>query len=219
MPRNRAPWVIAAAAVVFGIAMLVVVLARPGAEPDRGPGLTLPVADALSPAPATTPPATAATPARPATTTPRPATTKATFTTPPRTGPAVASRIVAPRTGSGVARDFTVKFTVSAADLATTGTRLALTVCVKQWCFLDGPLVLKGGAAEDYTVTLGTGKGEGVGEKWTVRVDRLTQSTYDFLQAHKQAAVDDGSWGNGVTTPIDRLNKTPVSAVVLTKTS
>ena len=222
-PRSRTPWVIAAAAVVFAVVMLVVVLVRPGAQPVAG----TPVADATS-APAATPSATTAptstpttSPTTTGTTTNAPAKTQQTAptTTARHTAVAVLSRIVTPKNGSGVDRRFTVTFSVSAADVAATATRLALTVCVKEWCFLDGPIVIEGGVAEDYTVTLGTNEGEGIGEKWTVRIDRLSQSTYDDLQGQKQAAVDNGTWGNGVTTPTDRLNKTPVSSVVVTKTS
>jgi hypothetical protein len=228
-PRSRTPWVIAAAAVVFAVVMLVVVLVRPDAQPDSG---TL-VADATS-APAAPPPASApatteptSAPATSPTTTGPKANAQATSkpidvaptTTTPRPATAAVTRIVGPKNGSGVARQFTVTFTVSAADVAATGTRLALTVCVQEWCFLDGPIVIEDGVAKDYTVTLGTNEGEGIGEKWTVRIDRLSQPTYDYLQGHKQAAVDNGTWGKGVTTPTDRLNKTPVSSVVVTKTS
>jgi hypothetical protein len=201
--------------------MLVVVLVRPTAQPDAGTPAanattTTTTATATATEPTTSPTITRSTTNAPATTEP---TEAAPTTTPPRTAAAVVSRIVEPENGSGVARRFTVTFTVSAADVAATGTRLALTVCVKEWCFLDGPVVIEHGVAEDYAVTLGTNDGEGIGEKWTVRIDRLSQSTYDFLQGQKQAAVDNGSWGNGVTTPTDRLNKTPVSSVVVTKTS
>ncbi|MDP9793331.1 hypothetical protein J2S43_001843 [Catenuloplanes nepalensis] len=225
---NRTPWAIAAAAVVFAVIMLVVVLARPGSDPGT------PVADAtttptgatgtsatgdsaLGTLPSATPSASAT--GAPAATTAAPAAPPPATTAAPVKPPATGTQIVSPKNGAGVSRDFTVSFSLSAADAAATGTRLALTVCVKEWCFLDGPVVIKNGAAQDYTVTLGSKEGEGIGEKWTVRIDRLSQADYDFLAAHKQKATDEGTWGAGVTTPIDRLNKTPVSSVVVTKSS
>ncbi|MDR7276864.1 hypothetical protein [Catenuloplanes atrovinosus] len=176
---SRMPWVIAAAAVVFAVIMLVVVLVRPGADPNS------PVADATG----------------------------------QPTPPAAVTAIVAPKDGDGVSRDFTVSFTLSPEDATSTTTKLALTVCVKEWCFLDGPVVVKNGVAEDYSVTLGPKDGEGIGEKWTVRIDRLTLAEFESLRKHKQDATNDGTWGNGVTTPVERLNATPVSSVVVTKTS
>ncbi|GAB7039271.1 MULTISPECIES: hypothetical protein [Catenuloplanes] len=224
---HRTPWVIAAAATVFAVLMLVVVLVRPGADPAT------PVAGPTG-EPATTAgtsgtgdaalgalpsPAPSASPAPAGTTAAPPPPAPAATTAAPANPPATTTQIVSPRNGAGVSRDFTVSFAVSGADAAATGTKLALTVCVKEWCFLDGPITIKNGVAEDYTVTLGPKDGEGIGEKWTVRVDRLSQADYTFLADHKRKATEEGTWGAGVTTPIDRLNKTPVSSVVVTKTS
>ena len=225
---SRTPWVIAAAAVVFAVIMLVVVLVRPGADPAGTPvaaGTTAPVPPATTGAGDTdsalgTLPSSPAAPASsaPAVTTTAPAAPPPTTAAPARP-PVTGTSILSPGNGSGVARQFTVSFALSAADAAATGTRLALTVCVAEWCFLDGPIVIRDGKAEDYRVTLGAQEGEGIGKKWTVRVDRLSAADYDFLMKHKKDANDAGTWGKGVTTPIDRLNKTPVSSVVVTKTS
>lgn len=228
-PHPRAPWVIAAAAVVFAVVMLVVVLVRPDAQPVAQPDDGTPVAGATS-APVAVEPATAAPTSTPTTsptvTGPRAdveVTTRATeaarTTTAPARATAVASRIIRPADGSAVGRRITVAFTVSAADLAATDTLLVLSVCVAQWCFLDAPVAIKDGRAQDYTVTLGSAEGEGVGEKWRLRIDRLSPATYDYLEQHKQTAIDNGTWGKGITTPTDRLNKTPVSSVVVTKAS
>ncbi|WP_051796973.1 tetratricopeptide repeat protein [Catenuloplanes japonicus] len=229
--RSRAPWLIAAAAAaVVAVVALVAVLVRPGggddpstvaADSTAAPAATTeaPGAGAFSttgpdgspsPSPSSAPPSSAA----PATTGPAkpPATTGAPKST-------AVTAISAPANGAGVARLFTVTFTTSAADASAAGTRLALTVCVKEWCFLEGPLTIENGRARNYPVLLGSKEGEGIGEQWTVRVDRLSNADYDYLQAHKQAATAAGTWGNGVSTPIDRLNKAPVSAVVVTKTS
>jgi hypothetical protein len=225
-PHSRIPWMVAATAVVVSVVLLVVVLVRPSDQPDNNPTPVAAAPTAVAPAPSATvapspTPTTSPTSTRPkanaqagaerveasrTSTTPRPATV-------------VASRIVKPKTGSAVARRFTVGFTVSAADMAATDTRLTLSVCVSEWCFLDGPVAFADGKPEDYTVTLGSADGSDIGEKWTLRIDRLTASALAELQSHKQAAIDNGTWGNGVTTPIDRLNKTPVSSVVVTKTS
>jgi hypothetical protein len=228
--RSRAPWVVAAAvAAVVAVVALVAVLIRPTTEPGpdavaagstatpaattAGPGAGAfatigpdgsPSPSPSSAAPSTGAPATTA-PARPAATTGAPRST-------------VATGISAPRNGAGVNRSFAVTFTTSAADASATGTRLALTVCVKEWCFLEGPLTIENGKARDYPVLLGSKEGEGIGEKWTVRVDRLSNADFDVVAAQKQSATDSGTWGNGASTPIDRLNATPVSAVVVTKT-
>jgi hypothetical protein len=225
-PHSRIPWAIAATAVVVSIVLLVVVLVRPDAQPGdnstpvaAAPSAAVPAPSAtvtLSPTPTTSP--TSARPkANAQATGERVEASRTTTTSRPAT--VVASRIVKPKTGSAVARRFPVGFTASAADVAATGTRLTLSVCVSEWCFLDGPVAFQDGKPEDYTVTLGSADGSDIGEKWTLRIDRLTPSTLADLQAHKQAAIDNGTWGNGVTTPIDRLNKTPVSSVVVTKTS
>ncbi|MFI5933984.1 hypothetical protein [Actinoplanes sp. NPDC051494] len=246
--KSRTPWVITSAAVVFAVVMLVVVLVRPGTQttaatpvaddrvpdgatvtsaPDVPPGAasvseqpgvapsaSVPAgpsaATSSSPAAATTSPAAK----DPATTTP---TRQATKTTAPP--PATVTGIVSPKNGTGVGRRFNVTFSVSDADVAATGSRLALTVCVSEWCFLEGPLSVSNGRIADYEIPLGSKDGEGIGEKWTVRVDRLTNAGYDYLAKQKQDAANAGTWGNGVSTPMDKLNKKPVSSVTVTKTS
>jgi hypothetical protein len=232
--RSPLPWLITSAALVFAVIMLAVVFLRPdeqattdtiAADTTPAPAAPLPESsvtpslDASSAAPSASASASAAaapSAAAPAKTTKAPAAAKTT-TKPPAA--AVTTRITSPRSGAGVSRNFNVAFTASAADLAATGTKLALTVCVSDYCFLDGPVVIKNGKAETYSVTLGSAEGKDVGEKWVVRVDRFTTAQYAALAKQKQDAANAGTWGNGVSTPKDKLNPTPVSAVTVTKTS
>ncbi|WP_305787166.1 tetratricopeptide repeat protein [Symbioplanes lichenis] len=224
---SRTPWIVAAAAVVAAVVMLVVVLVRPDSQPSAAPPAAtpalplgpLPLPSMTRPAPANTSspasaPASPSAAARSSTLKSVPATSPAARPKTTSTRPMV-TRIATPASGSRVPRQFTVKLDISRADAAAKDTRLALTVCVAGWCFLDGPI----GKTGTYAVTLGSASGEGVGQKWTIRVDRLTRATYDALVAQKDAAVANGTWGNGTGTPKERLNNTPVSAVTVTKAS
>ncbi|MFG1922790.1 hypothetical protein [Cryptosporangium sp. NPDC048952] len=182
---------------VVAVVVVAVVLVRPEgtdgtvrAEPSaperviRGTGTAPDPAGGAAPTPA------APTPTAPAPTAPT-AATPAASTTPSAQKPATRTRIVSPANGSRVSWPFTARFTVSTADSSVNAPVLALSICVAGRCYLDGALNVTNGTAAPYTVRLGATKPEGVGVPWTLRLDRLSPSTYARLVSERNAAIAD----------------------------
>jgi hypothetical protein len=165
------------------------------------PAQSAPVAPSAEATAGATPKTPASTPARTA------ATTKAVT---------VKTRISSPAADSRVSWPFDAAFVVSAADASSTGTVLALSICVAGHCYLDGKVDIYDGVAAPYTVYLGSTKPEGTGVAWQLRLDRISGATYDKLVAERDASIAAGTWGN-VSTRMNALNPTPVSTLKVIK--
>jgi len=163
-------------------------------------------------------PSLAASPATGARTAQPPPSRPGAAATPRSSANPVSTRIVSPSNGSRVAWPFTARFTVSAADAKSRSTVLALSICVAGRCYLDGELAVADGAAAPYRVRLGSTRPEGVGVAWTVRLDRLTPTTFARLVAERDAEIAASTWGDKGTT-MSALNATPVSTLTVTKTA
>jgi hypothetical protein len=228
-PHRRRPWLIAVPSVIAVVAVIAlgVVLLRPDSHPDSGASaLADPLPAALpSAAPSATPSSAAA-----VSPTPSGAVSSAaavapkvthspivTPTTPPRKTAAAITKITSPANGSDVAWATDVRYTMSAADLAASGTVVTVSICVSGRCYLDGAIQITGGKPVPEPIHLGSTAPEGVGLGWTLRLDRLSKSVYSSLTAQREAEIADSTWGDKGTS-MDRLNSTPVSAVTVTKT-
>jgi hypothetical protein len=215
--RPRKWWVIAAAGLaVAALVVSGVLVLRPDSSADTA--LLAPVTTSAA---AAAPPPTAPSPATPArtvttaasktppptATTTRPAATTRATTAPP----AVTTRIVSPRNGRSAPWSFRATFALSPSDRAADDTVLALSICVSGRCYLDGRV-----SGAPYAVRLGSSATEGAGLSWQLRVDRLSGSAFAALSAERDQEIADGSWGAKGTT-LSGLNRTPVSAVTVTK--
>ncbi|MCU7729192.1 tetratricopeptide repeat protein [Actinoplanes sp. KI2] len=204
--RSRTPWVLGGlgAVVLIVLAVVGVVVLRPGGSSGDGTALGRPA----GPGAATTAPTSAAI---------TPAPTSA-ATTGPASAPGT-TRIVTPADRSKVSWPFDARFTVSAADLAATSsdTVLAVSVCVAGICYLDGNIKFTDGVPDPYTIYLGDRKG-GNHQAWVLRVDRISKVTYAKLVKDREAAFADGTWGARGTSMSD-LNDHPVSRVTVIKSA
>lgn len=147
-----------------------------------------------------------------------PKATSAPATAPATTKPAVSTRFASPAAGSSVPWPFDAKFSVSASDVAATKTVVTLSICVAGRCYLDGKLDIIDDGAAPYTVYLGSTKPEGTGQKWQLRLDRITTSTFDALVAERTSEQNDNTWGDKGSS-MDKLNATPVATLTVTKAS
>ncbi|GAB1645793.1 hypothetical protein [Krasilnikovia sp. MM14-A1259] len=128
------------------------------------------------------------------------------------------TRITSPAKGSKVSWPFDAQFSVSAADVSATssGTVLLLSVCVGGQCYLEGKLEFTDGVPDPRTISLGSTKEEGNHVAWSLRLDRISQATYDKLVKEKEGKLADGTWG-AEGSSMSLLNATPVSKVTVTK--
>ncbi|GAA2470580.1 tetratricopeptide repeat protein [Winogradskya humida] len=215
-------WMIAAAGVVVAALVITgVVLLRPDSPADPAPLAQTPT----PPAPAATSQAPAVASQAPSPTTPPSAAPSTAPTTPPTTttaakppattrptaNPPAATTIVSPANGSLATWSFPAKFSLSPSDAAAKGTVLALSICVSGRCYLDGKV-----SSAPYPIHLGSSADEGIGLAWQLRVDRLSDSAFGGLMAERDTEIANGTWGEKGTS-MSGLNKTPVSAVTVTK--
>lgn len=225
--RKTRVWVFVAAGVVVAAVAAVVIFALP--ERDE----QVETVGAASPAPSTAVPSVAAESPAPSgvvgiggalavpslSLAPEPSsapTSEAapTTTAPKTTAPKTSTRILNPKDGGTAPWENQVTFSLSQSD-ADSDKVLALSVCVGI-CYLEGEVEISGGKAQSRKVRLGSGEDEGVGQKWTLRLDRLSRSDYEALMAAKDDAINAGNWGS-TGTPMESLNSTPVSTVTVTK--
>ncbi|MEV4347791.1 tetratricopeptide repeat protein [Actinoplanes sp. NPDC049596] len=235
---SRKSWIIAGAGILVGaVIAATAILTRPsGTEESAAPVASVPAqagqqgqtrtrtstapsAGATAAAPtatAATPPTKGAAPSKATAPTQRAAPTQAAA---PAKAPAkaVVTRIVSPANGSKVPYPFDARFTMSAADVRSDSTVVAVLVCVNGRCYLDGKVDIVERVAAPYTIYLGSTKPEGTGVAWSLRLDRLSTAAYNALLAEREARWTDGSWGDKGTT-MSKLNPAPVSTVSVIKT-